>query len=266
MLNLKNSVLTCARESLRLKTSFKLFLEGKEIIIKDKNLDFCFHFYDPKVNSKPQHPQILEKSPLLPPYQKSVEAAHLKNGAGHYVMITKYMFKAGHVLLSSDDEKASQLDHLNDLDFNAISQILHSFDNEGIIYYNFGMNSGCTQLHKHFHYVPENFNPLVSAMKQKIDLPFKYFFEQCNQLDPFQLKQSYNRIADSALRKTIDSVNFLVAGNSIFGIPRKIAEHRTGIVINSMGLAGHFFVWEWTSPEVFQNPLQILSEVCVPVD
>jgi hypothetical protein len=103
-------------------------------------------------------------------------------------------------------------------------------------------------------------------MKQKINLPFKYFFEQFKEIDPFQLKQSYNRIADSALRKTVDSVNFLVIGDSIFGIPRKIAEHRSGIVINSMGLAGHFFVWEWTNPEVFENPLQILTDAYIPVD
>jgi ATP adenylyltransferase/5',5'''-P-1,P-4-tetraphosphate phosphorylase II len=195
-----------------------------------------------------------------------VEISHLKNGASHHVIVNKYMFKLGHVLLTSDDEKASQLDHLNDFDFNAISQIFHPFDNKGIIYYNFGINSGCTLFHKHFHYVPENFNPLVSAMSQKIDLPYKYFVEQCNQTDPFQLKQSYNRIADSALRKTVDSVNFLISNNSIFGIPRKKAEHPIGFVINSMGLAGHFYVWKWTSHEVFEKPLQILTDVCFPKD
>lgn len=265
-MSLKEYIFSCAKNSLRLGTSFKLFLEGKEKIIKNNNLTFVFHFFDPKETSKPQHFRKDEKSPLLPPFHESVEITHFKNGAGHYVIVNKYMFKFGHVLLSSDDEKASQFDHLNELDFNGIAQILRPFDNKGIIYYNFGINSGCTIFHKHFHYVPEIFNPLVSAMKQNIDLPFKYFVEQCNQTDPFQLKQSYDRIADSVLRKSVDSINFLITDNSIFGIPRKKAEHPIGIVINSMGVAGHFYVWEWTNHEVFENPLQILTDVCFPKD
>jgi hypothetical protein len=75
-------------------------------------------------------------------------------------------------------KKASQLEHRNNSDFNAISQVSHEFDNHGIFDHNFGIGSGCIQLHKYFHYVSDDFNPIAFAMKRNIDLPFKYFSEK----------------------------------------------------------------------------------------
>jgi hypothetical protein len=75
----------------------------------------------------------LDKSPLLPPFPKLVEAIRFSN---HNILINKTMVKSGHLVCSSIYPNKRQPDYSSNSDFYVMNNLLNSYANEGISYYN----------------------------------------------------------------------------------------------------------------------------------
>jgi ATP adenylyltransferase/5',5'''-P-1,P-4-tetraphosphate phosphorylase II len=58
--------------------------------------------------------------------------------------------------------------------------------------------------------------------------------------------------------------NFVAARGVAALVPRSAAIHPTGVIVNGLGVAGHFMVWEGQNEEAHKEPLRILAETCVP--
>ena len=63
-----------------------------------------------------------------------------------------------------------------------------------------------------------------------------------------------------------DSYNFIISKNKAFYIPRKMSQHKCGIVLNSFALSGNYSIWSWSDSLIKEQPLTILKDVCFPKD
>ena len=243
---------------------FFLFLQGKKDKIFSNGYEFQFHYYDPNVkNTSSNPPKVVRRDPLMPPYEPFVELGHFQNnGASHYLILNKFQFKPGHIIMVVDNQKEIQGSLLKDHDFAMLSQLLNRIDDKGVAYYNGGVDAGCTQYHKHLQYVPSFDNPLFDAMAQGEKLPYKYYTEKLEDYRASSIGDAYKKLFE---RMDFDgSYNFLISNKIAAIVPRSKARHETGVLVNSMGVCGHLFVWNSNAKKAEQNPLNILRDVCLP--
>lgn len=133
---LKKKIFYQAQVALNSKNAFHLFLPKTDCII-DHGFKFIFNYYDPFIKRLFAASTKEKSNPFLPPFDKDIHVCDLKQGCNHHLLINKYMQKKGHIVLSSIDKNAKQ-------DFNAFQTIFNSFNYEGMLYYNSGLNSGCS--------------------------------------------------------------------------------------------------------------------------
>ena len=256
---LKNKIFNKCNIAINLKAAFKLFLDQKPKIINQNNIKFLFHKFDEsllKFVSNP--PQKYNNDPLLPPYHPLLYVGNLfKNN----IIINKFMHLPGHVVCSSEDINSKQGEKLNFNDISLMSYLLKEFNFKGVSYYNSGINSGCTQLHKHIQFAPIDETPLLDLMYNNYNFQFKYFIEPIKDFNENSIFNSYNNLI-LKINPKID-YNFLINSKAIYLIPRKSAQHSTGIVINSLGLCGHLAIWNWSNPLIENNPLNIFNDLCI---
>jgi ATP adenylyltransferase/5',5'''-P-1,P-4-tetraphosphate phosphorylase II len=204
----------------------------------------------------------MTNDPLLPPYAKHVEVAHLSEGADHYVFVNIGQVVRGHVVVSSANPKAIQGDDLDMSDCHALAQVVTGFDQRGLAYYNAGIESGCSQMHKHMQFAPVLNNPFFKVMRAGERLPWRYFKAELADITPNEIRKAYEDLK-SRMRHN-GSYNVLLGKGTLALVPRRRANHTWGISINSLGVAGHFFIWEHSSKNIETWLIQVLKDVYLP--
>lgn len=270
---LGKKAIECARNCLRVKTAFRLTVPEKDQIVLNRNIPFIFHYYN---YDHYKHHKRVEKhetnDPLLPPYPQYREVLHIQqNKANHYVFVNILMVALGHVVISSANPKSIQGEPLNFSDCSALSQVIEGFHNQGIAYYNCGVNSGCSQMHKHVQFVPFVNNPLFSAITKpsntsnvlkNYDFDFQNYSISLNTYSPQEILNAYNKLINKS--NWHGDYNFLITNKKAMLIPRKCANDPIyDVNISSLNLAGHFFLWETDSHNILNKALKIIHDTCV---
>ena len=81
-----------------------------------------------------------------------------------------------------------QGERLKSGDFDALSRVFHGFNNQGIGYYNCGINAGCTEPHKHLQYIPSNIAPMLDAIIFEKKVPFICYSTKLDNYDSINLQ------------------------------------------------------------------------------
>ena len=262
-MSLLKRALECTKGSIDAKTAWFLFLDGKDKLVTQDGLSVWIHYFNTKYYT--HHEPIAShktNDPLLPPYPKNREVAKLVNGADHYLFINRGMVCPGHTIISSASPKAIQGDPLNMQDCHALEQVVTGYKNKGIAYYNSGVMSGCSQMHKHMQFAPWTDSPLFEAMKKGADLPWRYVKAELKEIRAEDIMKAYTELKRKM--NWDQSYNFVMSDGVIALVPRRQANHPWGVNINSLGVAGHFFIWEHSDKIIEQQPIQVLKDLCVP--
>lgn len=263
-MNLKEKILNQAQIALDSKNAFLLFAPQTEAVI-DNGFKFIIRFYDSSLrdilSKTPKRP-----NPLTPPFDTDIHVCDLKDGASHHVLINKFMQCKGHIVISSIKKSAMQGDNLDISDFNAFEQVFESFNYEGILYYNSGSNSGCTQPHKHIQYTPIGECPILEAMIANKNLPFYYHIKKIDgQITSEKMMKVYEELLEESKKDPPhDSYNFIIIKGYAFYVPRKKSKFRCGTLLNSIAVSGNIPVWNWSDQSLKEKPLSALEEVCIP--
>ena len=254
---LKELIEKAAKEAIEHESAFlfhlpepvvKIQCEGVEFIFKQFNIDLPFKKPDPN------------KDPLLPPYD---DYLFVKNCPGNDLIINKYMQTIGHVLFSSTDKSASQVTHLNGDDFLCISEILKDYG-YGFAYFNRGINSGCSQQHKHFQYTPYDETPVLDAMSSGFPLPFIYYYKHIDDIEPNTIQNAYQELLPKIPEN--QDYNFIVKRGICAIVPRRKARCLENLMLNSIAVCGIFGVKNPNDPELHKNAMKFLFTVCIPKD
>lgn len=265
MLTLKEKILTAAENCIKARTAFLLFKKSETV--KKDGLTFQFHFYDRSIYTGDHPPVPQQNDPLQPPYPPYILAEHLTGERGaHNLQINKFSFNLGHTIGSSDNPSDIQGDPLLTHDFACFSELLQDFGNSGIGYYNSGFESGCSQVHKHVQYVPNDDNPLALAMSQGVDLPYLYYATPIDNYSTACIEDGYKRLHSlmeaGPHASEIKNFNFIVTNKHVFIVPRRKARHPLEITVNSLGVSGHFFTYEEEKEKFMERPLEIIRDLC----
>jgi ATP adenylyltransferase/5',5'''-P-1,P-4-tetraphosphate phosphorylase II len=263
-MGLSGLVLARAREAISKRAAFRLFLSGSPQTRLDCGVQFIFHEYNASLlASLSNPPQKYAKDPLLPPFDAHL---HVTDLPGHHVLVNKFMHEPGHIVLSSIDPSAAQGAPLGRADFGALSAVLTSFGT-GVGYYNCGIESGCTQLHKHIQFAPLAQAPLFDAMAARQALPFVYRSTEMAGMRPEDIRDAYLRLIDEAgVGADGAQYNFIVRNARAALVPRRKAQHPCGILVNSIGMCGQLSVWEWSDPIIMKRPMSVIADLCVPIE
>lgn len=264
-MSLKQKILDCAKRALSNKSAFNLFIPKVDTVI-DHGFKFIIHYYDSHLK---EYLNILpterKDNPLLPPFDPNLHVCDLTDGAHHHVLINKYMQCEGHIVISSMEKDAKQGSDLNMQDFNAFEQVFQAFNDEGMLYYNSGLNSGCSQLHKHLQYTPVEELPILGAMVSE-KLPIYYHVLDVKETKAVKMMEVYQELLKMSKNDpTHDSYNFIISQGKAFYIPRKSSFHKNGTVLNCFAISGNFSMWEDGDPLIKKEPLSILEGVCFPI-
>jgi ATP adenylyltransferase/5',5'''-P-1,P-4-tetraphosphate phosphorylase II len=264
-MSLRRLILSSAATAISRKAAFPLVLPNQIEKVIDHGFSVWLYFYNrdlrPSISSPPKK---TARGPLLPPFDPYLHITDLVGGANHHLIVNKFMHTAGHVVLSSMDPNESQGDQLHASDFEALSQVLSSFDGEGIGYYNSGIESGCTQLHKHLQYAPLDGLPLFRAMASGRNLPWAYDSVGIRDMSARSIEIGYKEVFNRSRQKNeFAAYNFMVNGKNAVLVPRRKVGYRR-IIVNSIGISGHLCVWESTVKLAREAPLSVLRELCIP--
>jgi hypothetical protein len=248
-----------------IKTVQKLFLAEKERRVDRHGLSFIFHYFDPEVypalETAPPARYDPEHDPLLPPYPIHREVAHLENGADHFVFVNYKMIVIGHVVISCAARTATQGDPLDLSDCCALAQVWQGFGRRGLLYYNAGVDSGCSQLHKHMQFAPLEECPLADAMRKGEKLPYRYYAAEVDLESGEAIFEVYERLMKEA--NWSGDYNCVLTNGLIAIVPRRVAIPN-GIIVNGVGVVGHYMLWEGQNLDVEEEPIEILKAACVP--
>jgi ATP adenylyltransferase/5',5'''-P-1,P-4-tetraphosphate phosphorylase II len=171
------------------------------------------------------------------------------------------MIVLGHVVISSAVRSASQGDPLDLSDCDALAQVWRGFGERGLLYYNAGVLSGCSQLHKHMQFAPLSECPLIDAMGRGEKLPYRYYAEKVDAKDGEAILSVYEQ-----LRKVADwngDYNFVISNGIAALVPRREPIYK-GLIVNGIGVAGHLMLWVGQNHSAETEPLDILVGACVP--
>ena len=244
------------------KDAFLNFLPGRPKKTRQGGVGFRLWFYDKSVDNRSTNPPtVTRRDPLMPPYEPFIELDHWKGPCSHYIILNRYMFCPGHIIMALDHQKEIQGSKLKHHDFATFSKLIQSVDDRGVAYYNGGVEAGCTQYHKHMQYVPYFDNPLFDHMAAGKSLPYRYFAQKLADYKPTTIALAYWKLFSDA--KHDGSYNFLISKKTAVLVPRSKAKHEAGVLVNSMGVCGHLFVSDKNYKEVAEKPLEILKSVCV---
>lgn len=300
--------LKCGRESLKAGTSFMLFQKSSGKVVLDEGFHFCIHYFDETHYVHHNGVQKHEKSsePLLPPYPPHCFVSHLtENKADHYCFINLYQTSLGHIVISCASPSSKQTDNLNISDCSALSQVIRGYNRTGIAYFNFGLESGCSQMHKHMQYTTLKYNPIFNEMKRVVSdsknlindnnknekiklsdnksylnsrLGIKFYGLKLPDDTPISIFDSYNRLLEQfnlcceeegklngQKQKKQLSYNFVISEDYAVLVPRRLSVHPTlRVSLNSLGVSGHYFLWEGFDKEIVKNPIKVLRDLCIP--
>lgn len=264
-MSLKQKILDSAKLALSSKSAFPLYIPKVDTIV-DHGFKFVIHYYDSKLHEYLNVlPTERKDNPLLPPFDQNLHVCDLTKGANHHLLINKFMQCEGHIVLSSIGKDEKQGSELDMQDFNAFEQIFQAFKNEGMLYYNSGLNSGCSQLHKHLQYTPVEELPILDAMVEK-RLPIHYHVLNVDKTTAEKMMDVYKELIQlSKNDPPHDSYNFIISRGKAFYIPRKSSFHKSGMVLNSFAISGNYSMWEDADESLKQRPLAILEDVCFPI-
>lgn len=246
--------------------AFLLFLPGKVDHVQQDGYNFLFHYYNPHVNNTSSNPPVVEKRDrLMPPYEPHIELGHFKkNGASHFLILNRYQFAPGHLIMVLDDQSELQGSPLMPHDYSMLSQVIPQLNEKGLFYYNGGVDAGCTQYHKHMQFVPSYENPLLQTILEGKRLPIKYFKYPLSDYRASTIGYAYNKLLEQMNHS--GSYNFIISRKTAMIFPRRQARHNSGVLVNSMGCLGHFFVWNYNCENAKKDPVAILKDCGIPVD
>lgn len=304
--------LKCGRESLKAGTSFMLFQKSKEKIVLDEGFHFCIHYFDEEhyVHHKGVQKHESSHEPLLPPYPQHCLVSHLtENSANHYCFINLYQTSLGHIVISCANPSSKQTENLNKSDCSALSQVIRGYERTGIAYFNYGLESGCSQMHKHMQYTTLKYNPIFDEMKRVVSssqnsfndnnknekikydahkdknylnskLGIKFYGLKLFDDSPISIFDSYNRLLEQfhfcceeegkingqSSNNSSLSYNFVISEGYAVLVPRRLSVHpKLRVSLNSLGVSGHYFLWEGYDKEIIKNPIKVLRDLCVPI-
>lgn len=263
-MNLKEKILKQAQIALNSKNAYQLFTSKTDLVV-DRGFKFIIHYYDNSLMNVfanlPRRP-----NPLLPPFDTDLHVCDLSDGAHHHIIINKFMQCEGHIVISSIEENKKQGSNLTISDFCAFEQVFTSFNYEGMLYYNSGNNSGCTQPHKHIQYTPFNEFPILDAMAANEKLPILYHVIKIDgQITSENMLTAYESLLEIAKKDPKhDSYNFIVTKGYAYYVPRKSSEYKCGTKLNSIAVSGNIPFWNWSDPSLKENPLTVLEFICLP--
>jgi ATP adenylyltransferase len=205
------------------------------------------------------------RDPMSPPFDPHLHVCDLKGQSRHHLVVNKFMHMRGHLVAPTIDAHASQTDSLTITDCSAMADVLAAFDKRGVAYFNCGIESGCTQLHKHIQYCPYDDMPLFRAMAGQHILPIVYHSIKLSSLSSDAIFDGYEALMDRRKGDPAhNAYNFMVANNHAVLVPRRMARHPTGLVVNALGMCGIIALWEWSDNGVLKEPMRFLKELCIP--
>ena len=246
--------------------AFLLFLKGKDKVIEKNGVEFHLHFFNPNVNNTSTNPpRITTRDHLMPPYEPFIELDHCRdNGARHFLILNRYQFCPGHMIMATDDTSEFQGSPLLKHDYAMLSHVLNQVDPRGVAYYNGGVDAGCTQFHKHMQYVPNFYNPLFDRMAQGQRLPYRYYTHKLDDYSPDQIGYAYNKLMERMDHS--GSYNLVISNKVAIIVPRAKARHSSDVLLNSMGICGHLSVWNFNYKQVEKDPMDVYRECCLRID
>lgn len=258
-MSLSQKIISKAEEALRYKAAYLLHVVKPPIIVNDHGVKFHFKEYDTRLlTSISKPPQKYAIDPLLPPYEPHLFVTRLSTMD---VIINKFMHQPGHVVLTATNPTCEQGNPLLPGNFEDMATLLNSFG-KGIAYYNSGIDSGCTQLHKHAQFSPLEETPILTALKNNVKLPFEVRWEKMDTITGKSINDVYHQLVKNLPTK---DYNFVVRKDIAALMPRTRARHSTGIVINSLGMCGILAIWPNSDKYILQNPMKILTDLSVSI-
>lgn len=258
-MSLLKKALHHSKGSIDAKTAWYLFLDGKDKVCKQNGLSVIMHYFNTQYYT--HHEPIAShktNDPLLPPYPKNREVERLKD---HYLFINRGMVCPGHIIISSSSPKAIQGDDVIFEDCQALEHVVKGYNGKGIAYYNCGVDSGCSQMHKHMQFAPWTENPLFDVMADGEKLPWKYVKASLADITAKEILKAYTSLKNEM--KWNGSYNFVLSNGVMALVPRRAANHPWGVNVNSLGVAGHFMIWEHSSKIIEARPIDVLRDLCV---
>ena len=130
------------------KDAFLNFLPGRPKKTRQGGVGFRLWFYDKSVDNRSTNPPtVTRRDPLMPPYEPFIELDHWKDPCSHYIILNRYMFCPGHIIMALDHQKEIQGSKLKHHDFATFSKLIQSVDDRGVAYDNGDVEAGCTQYH-----------------------------------------------------------------------------------------------------------------------
>lgn len=249
-----------ATDCLEAKTARWLNDDNLEEHISKNGFSFIIHMNLP--TAKKHKPLKVEnpREPLLPPYPIHRLCEHYNS---HYIFINKNMLCKGHVVISDDSKEHHQTDPLNLSDCDALSHVMNGFKGIGIGYYNCGIDSGCSQIHKHLQFVPFEKHPILDLMADEKKLPFIYYIKKIEKYEATQIYSAYNELIKFI--KNSECYNFICGMNSVILIPRRIISNEAEVVINALGFCGHIMCRAENVESVRDDPMKTLVFTGFPV-
>ena len=242
-----------ATDCLTAKTARWLNDENLDEHITKNGYSFIIHMNLPTTKKHKALKIANPKEPLLPPYPEHRLCEHYKS---HFIFINKNMLCKGHVVISADLKENHQTDPLNLSDCEALSHVINGFKGIGIGYYNCGIESGCSQIHKHLQFVPFEEHPILDLMAQKKKLPFIYYVKKIEQYEASIIYDAYSELMKSI--KNTDCYNFICGNNAIILIPRRTIMNQAEVVINALGFCGHIMCRQENIDSIRDNPMKTL--------
>ncbi len=178
------------------------------------------------------------RNPFLP-YEEELFVSQL--GPDHVCLLNKYPVIANHLLvITRQFEPQESLLTLSD--FTAMTSLLQQED--GLMFYNSGINAGASQAHKHMQWVPRYLDepheqlPLEPGKKT---LPFPHCWFALNQLDASAIYALYQQGLAELQWREGRAYNLLFTRHWLMLVPRCQAAWQQ-ISLNSLAFVGSFFV------------------------
>lgn len=265
-MDLKERILQQAQTALDAEKAYQLFLPDRDFVY-DHGIKFVVHHYDPTaLNALSNSPK--KTNPLLPPFD-ILHVCDLQNGANHHLIVNKFMQCRGHVVISSIKDSALQGEKLDLTDFCAFEQVFSAFGYLGMLYYNAGDKSGCSQGHKHTQFTPVDELPVVDEMMAGRRLPFLYHTKKIDgQITSEKMMSAYEELLKTASEEDPphDSYNFIISKGCAFYIPRQRSQFKCGTLLNSFSITGNIPFGEWSDESLKKQPLSAFEYVCIPLE
>lgn len=242
-----------ATDCLAAKTARWLNDENLDEHITKNGFSFIIHMNLPTAKKHKALKIENSKEPLLPPYPEHRLCEHYKS---HYIFINKNMLCKGHVVISANSKENHQTDPLNLNDCDALAHVINGFKGNGIGYYNCGIDSGCSQIHKHLQFVPFEEHQILDLMSQEKKMPFIYYVKKIEKYEASIIFDAYIELIK--LIQNTECYNFICGMNAVILIPRRTIMNEAEVVINALGFCGHIMCRKENVDSIRNDPMRTL--------